>query len=165
LSTLAVLWNPTNTSHRPALAAAVASARSLSIQVRPFQVPGEHELDSVFASMPRERNDGVLFIADPVFFLRLKSMADFFTSSRLPAIANFLEFPRLGGLMGYAPNLPDEFRHAASLIEKILKGAKPADLPVEQPTKFDLAFNLKTARALGIDVPPTLIARADEVIE
>ena len=92
-------------------------------------------------------------------------MADFVASSRLPAIANFIEFPKLGGLMGYAPSIPDEFRHAAGHIDKILKGAKPADLPVEQPTKFQLVINLKTARVLGLQLPPTLLSIADEVIE
>jgi putative ABC transport system substrate-binding protein len=165
LSKLAVLWNPMNTSHRPALQAVEAVARSLSLQIHPLEVRGPAELDGVFAAISRERADGLLFIADPVFFINLKRMADFVTSSRLPAIANFVEFPKLGGLMGYAPSIPDEFRHAAGHIDKILKGAKPADLPVEQPTKFQLVINLKTARALGLDVPPTLLATADEVIE
>jgi putative ABC transport system substrate-binding protein len=165
LSTLAVLWNPTNTSHKPALQAVEANARSLSIQVRPIEVRQQPELENAFASLSQDRSDGLLFIAGPVFFINLKRMADFVSSSRMPAIANFIEFPKLGGLMGYAPSIPDEFRHAASLVEKILKGAKPAELPVEQPTKFDLAINLKAAKALGLDVSPFLLARADEVIE
>jgi putative ABC transport system substrate-binding protein len=92
-------------------------------------------------------------------------MAEFTASIRLPAVANFIEFPRVGGFIGYAPSIPEEFRHAAAHIDRILKGAKPGDLPVEQPTKFQLAVNLKTAKVLGLSVPPTLIARADEVIE
>jgi putative tryptophan/tyrosine transport system substrate-binding protein len=107
----------------------------------------------------------LLFIADPIFFIQLKRMVDFAAANRLPAICNFIEFPKLGGLVGYAPSLPDEFRHAASHIDKILKGAKPAELPVEQPTRFQLVINLKTAKALGLEIPPTLLARADEVIE
>jgi putative ABC transport system substrate-binding protein len=83
----------------------------------------------------------------------------------LPAIANFVEFPKLGGLMGYAPSLPEEFRYAANHVDKILKGAKPGDLPIEQPTKFQLAINSKTAKTLGVTLSPTLLARADEVIE
>ncbi|MGA6941428.1 MAG: ABC transporter substrate-binding protein, partial [Pseudolabrys sp.] len=165
LAKLAVLWNPTNSSHRPALQAADAAARSLSLQVHPLEVRSPAELDSIFAAIVRERADGVLFIADPVFFIHLKRMVDLVASNRLPAICNFIEFPKLGGLMGYAPSLPDEFRHAASHIDKILKGAKPADLPVEQPTRFQLVINLKTAKALGITMPPQLLARADEVIE
>jgi putative ABC transport system substrate-binding protein len=165
LSKLAILWNPTNSSHTPALQAVEAAARSLSLPIQPLQVRAVAELDGTFDSIIREKADGVLFIADPIFFIQLKRMADFVASSHLPAIANFTEFPKLGGFMGYAPSLPDEFRHAAGHIDKILKGAKPADLPVEQPTRFQLVINLKAAKALGVDVPPMLLARADEVIE
>jgi ABC-type uncharacterized transport system substrate-binding protein len=165
LSKLAVLWNPINTSHRPALQAVEAVALSLSVQVRPLEVREPAELDGVFAVIAGDRADGVLFIADPVFFINLKRMAEFVASSRLPAIANFIEFPKLGGLMGYAPSIPDEFRRAAGHIDKILKGAKPADLPVELPTKFQLVINLKAAKAFGIDLPPSLLVRADEVID
>jgi putative tryptophan/tyrosine transport system substrate-binding protein len=165
LSKLAVLWNPINTSHRSALQAVETAARSLSLQLFPLEVRSPAELDGAFAAISRERADGLLFIADPVFFINLKRMADFAVSSRLPAIANFVEFPKLGGLMGYAPSIPEEFQHAASHIDKILKGAKPADLPVELPTKFQLVINLKAARALGLEIPPALLATADEVIE
>jgi putative tryptophan/tyrosine transport system substrate-binding protein len=165
LAKLAVLWNPTNSSHPPALQAVYTVAQLLSLQVQPFEVRVPSDLDDVFATIIRERPDGVLFIADPIFFIQLNRMADFVVSNRLPAIANFTEFPKLGGLMGYAPSIPDEFRHAASLIDKILKGAKPADLPVEQPTKFQLVINLKTAKTLGLSIPSALLATADEVIE
>ncbi|TMJ22484.1 MAG: ABC transporter substrate-binding protein, partial [Alphaproteobacteria bacterium] len=165
LSKLAVLWNPINTSHRPALKAVEAAALSLSIQIRPFEVRGPAELDLIFAAISADRADGLLFVADPVFFIHLKRIAEFVASTRLPAIASFIEFPKLGGLMGYAPSIPDEFRHAAGHIDKILKGAKPADLPVELPTKFQLVINLKTGNALGLNLPATLIATADEVIE
>jgi putative ABC transport system substrate-binding protein len=165
LSNLAVLWNPNNSSHRPALSAVESSARTLSLQIRPLEVGAVADLDNVFKAILQHRADGVLFIADPIFFIQLKRMADFMTANRLPAIANFVEFPKLGGLIGYAPSLSDEYRHAAKHIDQILKGANPADLPVEQPTKFQLVINAKTAKMFGIDVPPTLIARADEVIE
>jgi putative tryptophan/tyrosine transport system substrate-binding protein len=165
LSNLAVLWNPNNSSNPPALRAVESSARSLSVQVRPLQVRTVADLDNVFAAIGQERADGVLFIADPIFFIHLKRMADFMTAKRIPAICNFVEFPKLGGLIGYAPSLEDEFRHAAKHVDQILKGANPADLPIEQPTKFQLVINLKTAKMLGIEVPPTLLARADEVIE
>jgi putative ABC transport system substrate-binding protein len=165
LTKLAVLWNPINSSHQPALQAVHATARSLSLQIKPLEVRAAAELDGTFDMIVRERADGVLFIADPVFFIQLKRMAELVGSNRLPAIANFIEFPKLGGLMGYAPSIPNEFRHAANHIDKILKGAKPADLPVEQPTKFQLVINLKTAKALGITVPASVIVRADEVIE
>jgi len=162
---LAVLWNPTNSSHAPALRAAQAAARSLSLQVFPLEVRAPADLDSVFAAILRERADGVLFIADPIFYIHLKRMVDLTTANRLPTICNFIEFPRLGGLVGYAPSIPEEFRHTASHIDKILKGAKPADLPVEQPTKFQLVINARIAKGLGLEIPPMLLARADEVIE
>ena len=165
LRKLAVLWNPTNSSHRPAMQAVDATARALSLQVQPLEVRAVAEFDGSFDAIVRDKADGLLFIADPVFFIQLRRMADFVRANRLPAICNFTEFPKLGGLMGYAPSLPDEFRHAAGHIDKIQKGAKPADLPVEQPTRFQLVINLKSAKALGLDVPPMLLARADEVIE
>jgi len=165
LRKLMVQWNPTNSSHQPAMQAVEATARALSLQVQPLQVRAVAELDGSFDVIVRDKTDGLLFIADPVFFIQLRRMADFVGANRLPAICNFTEFPKLGGLMGYAPSLPDEFRHAAGHIDKILKGAKPADLPVEQPTRFQLVINLKSAKALGLEVPSTLLARADEVIE
>jgi putative ABC transport system substrate-binding protein len=165
LSNLVVLWNPTNSSHGPALLAVNAAAQALSLQVRLLEVRAPTELDSIFASIAGERADGVLFIADPIFFIHLKRMVDLVASKRLPAIANFIEFPRLGGLMAYAPSLADELRHAATHIDRILRGAKPADLPVEQPTKFELVINLRTARTLGLTVPRSLRVGANEVIE
>ena len=165
LRKLTVLWNPTNSSHPPAMQSVETTARALSLQVQPLQVRAVAELDGSFDAIVRDKTDGLLFIADPVFFIHLRRMADFVGANRLPAICNFTEFPKLGGLIGYAPSLPDEFRHAAGHIDKIFKGAKASDLPVEQPTRFQLVINLKTAKALGLDIPQTLLARADEVIE
>jgi putative ABC transport system substrate-binding protein len=165
LSNLAILWNPNNSSHPPALKAAEASAQSLSLQTHPLEVRAVADLDNVFTTIVGERADGVLFIADPIFFIQLKRMAELSTANRLPAITNFVEFPKFGGLIGYAPSLPDEYRHAAKHIDQILKGADPGDLPVEQPTQFQLVINLKTAKAIGITVPPRMLTRADEVIE
>lgn len=162
---IAVLWNPANSSHQPALQAVNAAAQSLSLQILKLEVRAPTELDNTFDAIVREGANGVLFIADPIFFIQLKRMVDLVASKRLPAICNFVEFPKLGGLMGYAPSIPDEFRHAAGHIDKILKGAKPSDLPVEQPTEFQLVINLTTAKALGLNVPAMLIARANEVIE
>src|SRR5262249_39602015 len=108
LSKLAVLWNPTNSSHWPALQAVHAAVGSLSLQIQPLEVHAAAELEGIFEMIIREKADGVLFIADPIFFIQLKRMADFVASSRLPAVANFTEFPKLGGLMGYAPSIPDE---------------------------------------------------------
>jgi putative tryptophan/tyrosine transport system substrate-binding protein len=165
LSNLAVMWNPNNSSHLPALRAAETAARTLSLQVVPLEVRTVADLDDAFAATLQKRADGVLFIADPIFFIQLKRMAEFVMANRLPAIANFVEFPKLGGLIGYAPSLPEEYRHATNYIDKILRGANPADLPVEQPTKFQLVINGKTAKSLGLVIPPTLLASADEVIE
>jgi putative tryptophan/tyrosine transport system substrate-binding protein len=109
LAKLAVLWNPTNSSHAPALQAVHAAARALSLQVQPLEVRAAADLDGTFDVIVRDKADGVLFIADPVFFIALKRMADFVSSARLPAICNFTEFPKLGGLMGYAPSIPDSF--------------------------------------------------------
>jgi putative ABC transport system substrate-binding protein len=165
LSNLAVLWNPNNSSHPPALKAAQSSAQTLSLQIRPLEVRAVADLDHVFINLVQQRADGLLFIADPIFFIELGRMADFTVTNRLPAICNFVEFSKFGGLMGYASSLPDEYRHAAKHIDLILKGANPGDLPVEQPVKFQLVINLKTAKLLEIPIPSTLLARADEVIE
>lgn len=165
LSRVAVLWNPGNSSHRPALHAAESTARTLALRVLPVEVRGPDDLDRVFAALAGQRADGMLFIADPIFFINLKRMAELVAASRLPAITNFTEFPKLGGLIGYAPNLQEEFRRTAIYIDKILNGAKAGDLPVLQPTKFDLVLNLKTAKALNLTIAPSLLARADQVIE
>ena len=165
LSRLAVLWNPDNSSHTPALKSAETAAHSLAIKVRAVEVRSPSDLDGAFATIDRDRCDGLLFLADPVFFIHLRRMADLAAGRRLPAVSNFIEFVRLGGLMGYAPSLPEEFRRAASYVDRILKGAKPGDLPIQQPTKFELAINLKTAKALGLTIPSSLLQRADQVIE
>ena len=165
VSRVAVLWNPGNTSHAPALSAVESTARSLSLQVRALEVRNVTDLESAFAAISRERADGILFIADPIFFIHLKRMAELIAASRLPAISNFTEFAMLGGLMGYAPSIPEEFRRAATYVDKILKGAKPGDLPIQQPTQFELIVNLKTAKALGLSIPPSLLVRTDQVIE
>jgi putative tryptophan/tyrosine transport system substrate-binding protein len=165
LSRVAVLWNPGNTSHGPAFQAAESTAQSLALQVLPFEVRRTGDLDRVFAALGTQLADGMLFIADPIFFINLKRMAELVAANRLPAVTNFTEFPRLGGLIGYAPNLQEEFRRAAIYVDKILRGAKAGDLPVLQPTKFDLVLNLKTAKALRLTIPPSLLQRADQVIE
>ena len=105
-----------------------------------------------------------MVLADPLTVRNRAHIVELAVRSRMPAIYPFLEFTRVGGLMAYGPSIPELFRRAAGYVEKILKGAKPADLPVEQPTKFELLINLKTARALGLTLPPSLLGRADEVI-
>lgn len=165
LSRVAVLWNPANSSHLSALNAVGETARSLRIQIRSMEVRNPADFDGVFAAIGRERADGVLFIADPLFFIHLKRLVEMAASMRLPTATNWTELPDSGGFIGYATSLPDEFRRAATYVDKILKGARPADLPVEQPTKFELVVNLRTARAMGIAIPQSFLVRADRVIE
>jgi putative ABC transport system substrate-binding protein len=165
LSRLTVLWNPDNSSHTSALKTVAVTAQSLAIRMFAREVRSPSDLDGAFGAIDRDRSDGILFLADPVFFIHLRRMADLVAARRLPAVSNFIEFVRLGGLMGYAPSLPEEFRRAASYVDRILKGAKPGDLPIEQPTKFELVINLKTATVLGLTIPPSLLQRADQVIE
>ena len=165
LSRLAILWNPNNSSHSPALRAAEATGRSLAVPVRALEVRQLTDLDAAFDRLARDKPDALLFLADPVFFLHLRHVAELVEANRLPAISNFLEFTKMGGLLGYAPSLTEEFRRAASYVDKILRGAKAGDLPIQQPTRFELIINLKTARALGLTIPPSLLLRADQVIE
>jgi putative ABC transport system substrate-binding protein len=165
LSQVCILWNPGNSAHAPALKAMESTVRSLRLRLRLVEIRRPDDLDDVSAAFTRDRPDAVVFLPDPIFFIHLRRMVDLFASSRLPAISLFTEFPKLGGLMGYAPSIPDEFRRAATHLAKILKGAKPGDLPVEEPTKFELVINVKTAKALGLTIPPSLLLRADQVIE
>jgi putative ABC transport system substrate-binding protein len=132
----------------------------LSVEAR---VPGE--IDGAFATMTREHADALLVVTDNIFGLARDKIAELATSHKLPAIYQSREFVAVGGLMSYGANQTDLFRYVAAYVDKILKGAKPADLPVEQPTKFEFVINLKTARAIGTDISPSLLARADEVIE
>jgi putative ABC transport system substrate-binding protein len=123
------------------------------------------DFEPAFIAIVQERPNGLLVLADALLSQYKSQIVDFTIRAQLPAMFPFREFTELGGLMSHGPNLPDSFRKAANYVDKILKGAKPADLPIEQPTKFQFVINLKTANALGLTVPPTLLARADEVIE
>ena len=165
LGRLAILWNPANSSHAPALRAAELAAHSLAVQTRPLEVRSAADLQPVFDTIARDRADGVLFLADPIFFIHLRRIADLVSAARLPAVSNFTEFARLGGLLGYSPSLPAEFRRAATHVDRILRGAKPGELPIQQPDQFELVINMRTAKALGLAIPPTLLQRADQVID
>jgi putative ABC transport system substrate-binding protein len=123
------------------------------------------DLDDAFSSMARERADGLMVQVDPVFFSARSQLVLLAAKHRLPAVYGVREFAEAGGLMSYGTNIAYQFRRAATYVDKILKGAKPADLPVEQPTKFELVINMKTAKALGLTIPPLLLQRADQVIE
>jgi putative ABC transport system substrate-binding protein len=164
-SRVAVLSNPTN----PYCAVAVESARrgamALGVQLDVVTVAGERELDGAFLTLNRMQPDAVLVVADPFLASQQARIAAFLVESRLPSIYTYREQVVAGGLISYATNYHELFRRVAVLTDRILKGAKPGDLPVEQPTKFELVINLKTAKAIGLEIPPMLLARADEVIE
>jgi putative ABC transport system substrate-binding protein len=143
-----------------------AAARSLRLQLLPFRVGGPEEIGPAFDAMHRERPGALfLFPTTTLFYAQRERIVELAAKSRLPGIYESSEYVRAGGLMSYAPSYPDLMRRAASYIDKILKGARPADLPVEQPTKFELVINLKTAKALGLTIPPSVLLQADEVIE
>jgi putative ABC transport system substrate-binding protein len=126
---------------------------------------GPDEVDQAFAAMTREHAGAVLVMADSLFGFHRARIHELAARRRLPAMYGLREHPEQGGLMSYAPDASDNFRRAAAYVDKILKGAKPGDLPMEQPTKFELVINLRTAKALGLTIPPSLLLRADQVIE
>ena len=141
-----------------------AAARTLGLEVATFEIRRAEDIAPAFEAL-KGRAEALYVCADPLVItnrIRINTLA---LGARLPTMYGFREYVEAGGLMSYGPNFPDLFRRAADYVDKILRGAKPADLPVEQPTKFDLVINLTTAKALGLTVPPTLLARADEVIE
>ena len=144
---------------------AETAAAVLSLQLKAFGVRNTSELDAAFDAIAQERPDALLVLADPFLILHRNRFIEFATKQRLPAIYGTKEHAAAGGLMTYGPNIEGQFRRAASYVDRILKGAKPADLPVEQPTQFELVINLKTAKTLGITIPTTLLGRADQVIE
>jgi len=141
------------------------AAQVLRLQLQPVGVRGPAELNSAFFSMIHQDAEAVLIFPSPVFYIERRRIADLALRYRLPSMFVDREFVQVGGFIAYGASLVDLFRRSATYVDKILKGAKPADLPVEQPAEFDLAINLKTAKALGLEIPPTLLARADEVIE
>jgi putative tryptophan/tyrosine transport system substrate-binding protein len=162
---VAFLWNPNNTSHPAQLAELHTAARTFGMQLIPVAARSPEELDTAFAATISERADAFLMTADPLHQISIMKILDFLSSNRLPGMFTSKEIVAAGGLMSYGASVPDLFRRGALYAHKILQGTKPTDLPVEQPTKFELSVNLTTAKALGLTVPPTLLALADEVIE
>ena len=167
---IAVLWNPVGpgyASRQSLLQNLTAAARALGLQLHVVEVRHADELETTFAALPQARADVLLVMEDAlVFSTRLgRRLTDLAATGRLPAMYSWREHVDAGGLMAYGPSLQETYRRAATYVDKILKGAKPADLPVEQPTKFELIINLKTAKALGITIPPPLLLLADEVIQ
>jgi len=165
LTRLAVLRNPGNPVSGPELKETQAAARALGLQFQSLGVRDPDGFGSAFSSMKTGRADALIVLSDAMFFGRRRQIAELALTHRLPAIAFSAEFAESGGLMGYGPNLVELFRRAPIYVDKILKGAKPGDLPIEQPTKFELTVNLKTAKALGLTIPQSLLLRADKVIE
>src|SRR2546423_8609380 len=164
VSRVAVLWNPANPAHALQVREADVAAQRLGIQLHRVEVRSPDAFDSAFAAMTSAHAGALLVVADSMFFQHRRRLAELAATSRLPTMHNIRPFVEAGGLMAYGPSPLDIRRRAAIYVDKILKGAKPADLPVEQPTKFDLVINLKTAQALGITIPPPLLMLADEVI-
>jgi len=160
----AVLTNPGYPARAIMLTEADGAARQLGLQLQVLDARGPGEFEAAFSAMTRERAGGLLILVDPMFFGERKRLADLAARSRLPAVSGLREFADAGILMAYGASLSDLFRRAATYVDKILKGRKPADLPVEQPTKFELVINLKTAKALGLTIPQSMFIRADEVI-
>ncbi len=161
----AVLQNPGNPSHPLMLGQAEGAARALSVQLEILEARSVAEIEAAFAAMTSQRAGGVLVLRDPLFFAQRTQIAALAAKSRLPAVYGIREEVEAGGLMAYGASNRDIYRVAATYVVKILKGAKPDDLPVEQPTKFELVVNLKTAKALGLTIPQSLLLRADEVIQ
>jgi putative ABC transport system substrate-binding protein len=165
LSRVAVIFDPATPSHRPSLKAAEAAGPKLSLRIQPVPVRSATEYESAFSSIVRERADGVLVLSTPLFIAGAKQLAHLATAHKLPSLFGPSHNVQAGGLMSYSPDRAEQWRGAAIYVDKILKGAKPADLAVQQPTKFELVINLKTANALSLTVPPSLLSRADKVIE
>jgi len=166
LTRIATLWNPNNPSSRSELRETEAGARALGMQFQSVEVRDVRRLDLAFAAMIRERAGAFIVVSDSTLFGQRTQIADLAVKNRLPAIAWTSEFVENGTLlMTYGPNVPAMYRRAAAYIGKILEGAAPATLPVEQPTTFELLINLKTAKALGLTIPPSLLQRTDEVTE
>ena len=166
-SRLAVLYNPSDRSNQLILKELQASAPALGLTVHPLEVRAPGEFGDAFAAVTRERAHA-LFVVPGVLTLEhrnRKALVDLVTKSRIPAMWGHRQFVEAGGLMSYAVNFYDQLRRAAIYVDKILKGAKPGDLPVEQPTRYELVINLTAAKALGLRIPQSLLGRADQVIE
>jgi putative ABC transport system substrate-binding protein len=165
---VAVLWNPANPVYQAQMVKETeAAARALGIQLRLLAARDANEIDKAFTTMTGERADALVVIVDPLFTAaptptRIAALA---VTSRLPSISAFREYAEAGGLMAYAADFAERGRRTAVYVDKILKGTRPGDLPIEQPTKFELVINLKTAKALGLMIPPLVLGRADQVIE
>ena len=168
VSRVAGLWHPGAVGERTEkdmLKRAEAAARALGVRIQVVEARGPEDFDRAFSDMTRARAGALTVLGSAMFFGERRRLVDLAAKHRLPALYTSRDFVDAGGLMAYGPNLADSFRRAAIFVDKILKGAKPAALPVEQPTKFELVINMKTAKALGLTIPPSLLGRADHVVE
>jgi putative tryptophan/tyrosine transport system substrate-binding protein len=165
VSPVAVMLNTRNPQSQFELKETQTAARALGLRLHPIQVSPDDTLEQAFAAMSNASARTLIILTDPIFFSQRKSIVDLAARHRLPAMYFFQEFAKEGGLVSYGPSDLDLYRRSATYVDRILKGAKAGELPVEQPTKFELVINLKTAKAIGLDIPPMLLARADEVIE
>ena len=167
-SRVAALWHPGALGERTEtdmLKAANVAARALGVRLQVVEARGPADFDRAFSDMTRARADALTVLTSSMLFGERRRLVDLAAKHRLPAVYPWREAVDAGGLMAYGPNLADTFRRAATYVDKILKGAKPADLPVEQPTKFELVINLKTAKALGLTIPQSVLGRADHIVE
>jgi putative tryptophan/tyrosine transport system substrate-binding protein len=168
VSRVAVLWQPGGHDERTdndILKEAGVAARVLGVRLQFVEARGPADFDRAFSDMTRARAGALTVLTGIMFLNERRRLVDLTAKNRLPAVYGGRDFVDAGGLLSYGPNLDDLYRHAATYVDNILKGAKPGDLPVEQPTKFELVINLKTAKALGLTIPPSLLQRADQVIE
>jgi putative tryptophan/tyrosine transport system substrate-binding protein len=162
---VAVLWNAANPANAPVWQEMQAAGRALGLLLHSQEVRDPQDFEGAFARTPQARPDALLVLGDALIYMDRQHIVAFATQQHLPSVFADRESVVAGGLMSYGPSRPDLFRRAAAYVDKILKGTKPADLPVEQPTKFELVINLKTAKALGLTIPPTLLILVDEVID
>jgi putative ABC transport system substrate-binding protein len=165
LKRVAMLWNAADLGMTMRYRASEIGANALGISVQPLGVREPDDFEQAFSAMDREKPDAILMVTDSLTVLNRKRVFEYAAAHRLPAIYEFDFLVRDGGLMSYGPDFDENFARVAALVDRILKGTKPADLPFEQPTRFKFAINVKTAKALGLEVPTALLATADEVIE
>jgi putative ABC transport system substrate-binding protein len=162
---IAAIFNPTRPGLRAYAQESIVAERALDVTVQPVEVRRPRDVETAFLHLLHDRPDALYVVGDPVVTMRRQEILDFAARHRLPAIYTGRPFVDAGGLMSYGPSLRDMAHRTAVFVDKILKGTKPGDLPVEQPMKFELVINLKTAKALGLTIPPTVLFRADEVIQ
>jgi len=165
VSRVAVLWNPDAPSSTLRMRETEAAAPSLGIKLQPVDVRELNDFEHAFAALKKDRADALFLLRSPLISSQVKRIVELAAKNRVPGMYDASEFAEAGGLMSYGTMLADLDRRAASYVDKILKGTKPADLPVEQPTKFELVINLKTAKQIGVTIPPNVLARADRVIK